>query len=79
MAQGHPEAMSNLAFLYAHGQGLLADYLKAAMWYEVSRRLGYKTIEKNLEFVLSKMTNEEAQEAKALAARCIAENYQGYD
>jgi hypothetical protein len=45
----------------------------------VSRRLGYKTIEKNLEFVLSKMTNEEAQEAKALAARCIAENYQGYD
>ena len=79
VAQGHPEAMSNLAFLYAHGQGLLADYLKAAMWYEVSRRLGYKTIEKNLEFVLSKMTNEEAQEAKALAARCIAENYQGYD
>lgn len=77
--QGHAESMSNLGFMYAHGQGVPADYHKAAMWYEVSRRLGYKTIEKNLDFVFSKLTTEQAQAAQSLASLCMDADYKLHD
>ncbi len=69
----------NLAFMYAHGQSVKADYHKAAMWYEVSRRLGFNTIQKNMEFVFSKLTTEQAQTAQTLASNCMEADYKGFN
>jgi len=39
--QGEPVGQSNLAFMYAHGQGIQRDFREAAKWYARAAESGY--------------------------------------
>ena len=54
--QGNPAAQSNIALMYAKGQGLPRDYVRAYMWSSLSAARGHQDGAKNRDTVAKGMT-----------------------
>jgi TPR repeat protein len=66
--QGNPAAQSNLALMYAKGQGVPRDYVRAYMWSSLSASKGHQDGAKNRSAVSKGMTPAQIQQAQKLAS-----------
>ncbi len=64
---GNFDAPNNLGALYLTGIGVTRDYVQAHMWFDLAMRRMDKAAEKNMRFVMNRMSREEVMEAKILA------------
>jgi TPR repeat protein len=67
MATGDAQAQSNLGFMYAKGQGVPEDYVRAHMWFNLSAAHGNKVAAKNRDLLALSMTPAQKAEAQRLA------------
>jgi TPR repeat protein len=65
--QGNPAAQSNLALMYAKGQGVPRDYVRAYMWSSLSAARGHQDGARNRDAVARGMTKAQIAEAQKLA------------
>jgi TPR repeat protein len=65
--QGNPAAQSNLALMYAKGQGVPKDYVQAYMWSTLSAARGHQEGTKNRDSIAKGMTQAQISEAQKRA------------
>ena len=78
-AQGNASAQYGLGVMYKNGQGVVQDYVRAQMWFNLSASNGYPNASKNRADVATKMTSAQIAQAQELAQRCQASNYKNCD
>jgi TPR repeat protein len=73
--QGHAGAQNELAQMYAKGQGVQQDQVRAYVWYSVageSSTGGSKTeIMKDRDHMAKRMTPDQIQKAETLTKQCL--------
>ena len=74
--QGHASAQSNLGAMYYMGQGLLADFVLAHVWFNIGAANGSEPAAKNRELVAKTMTPEDISKAQIMARVCMNSNYE---
>ena len=62
--------------MYRKGRGVLADYVIAHMWYNISAANGIETGANNRDSLDKKMTSEDISKAQAMARVCMNSNYE---
>ncbi|MFT5804561.1 MAG: TPR repeat protein, partial [Candidatus Paceibacteria bacterium] len=65
--QGHASAQVNLGVMYNKGQGVLEDYVKAHMWFNLSASQGNEVAKKNRDIVAGMMTPAHIADAQKMA------------
>jgi TPR repeat protein len=73
--QGNARAQSNLGVLYFEGQGVLQDYTRAHMWFNIAAIAGDKDSVTNRDLAASKMTAQQIEQAQRMARECMSSNY----
>ena len=73
--QGNARAQSNLGVLYFEGQGVLQDYTRAHMWFNIAAANDGENSEKNRDIVASKMTAQQIEQAQRMARECMSSNF----
>ncbi len=61
--------------MYSNGEGVIQDYVRAHMWFNLSASQGNKNAKKNREKVTKKMTPAQIAEAQKMARDCEKKNY----
>ena len=81
--QGIAEAQNNLGYMYGNGHGVPQNYVLAHMWFNLAAAQGEEMSlgsadgeSGNRDIVARRMTSEQIARAQALAARCLASDYQ---
>ena len=69
--QGHADAQTNLGFMYLNGLGVLQDYKKAHMWFNLAAANGNKQAVKNRDIAARKMTPADISKAQAMAREWV--------
>jgi TPR repeat protein len=64
--QGNPAAQSNLALMYARGQGVPRDYVRAYMWSSLAASKGHADGVKNRSAIAKGMTPAQIQQAQKM-------------
>lgn len=72
--QKHMNAMLLLGLMYQEADGVSLDYVKAAMWYEISMRFGGDASFATL--IADEMDVDELKLSKQLATQCIESNFE---
>ena len=54
--------------MYANGEGVPEDYIKAYMWMSLAKAQGEETAAGNMDIIKKQMTNAQTAKAQALAA-----------
>ena len=75
--QGHASAQTNLGTMYDDGQGVLQDYIRAHMWFNIGASSGDKDASQNRDIVAQRMTPSQIETAQKLARECVKKNYKG--
>jgi TPR repeat protein len=82
--QGDASAQFNLGLMYAKGQGVLQDYVRAHMWWSIAASSGNKTAVKNRDIIAKEMTPTGGaipfgtiEDAQKLARECVRKKYKG--
>ena len=75
--QGDAEAQNNIGFMYNRGLGVLQDYLRAHMWFNLAASNGAEKATENRDIVAKKMTPADISKAQDLARKCLASDYKG--
>lgn len=65
--QGNPAAQSNVALMYAKGQGVPRDYVRAYMWSSLSASRGHRDGGRNRDSIAKGMTPPQISHAQKLA------------
>ena len=74
--QGDAAAQHNLGVMYANGQGVAQDYVKAHMWSDIVAIDGSsKKAAPNRDIIAAKMTPAQIARAQELASQCIAQKF----
>ena len=77
LAEGEDsEAWYNLGVMHENGESVLADYVIAHMWYNISSSNGYEKGAENREDLRKRMTPEDISKAEAMAGVCMSSNYE---
>ena len=63
--------------MYDKGHGVVQDYVRAHMWWNIAASQGDKDASRNLDRVVKKMTPTQLQSAQKLARECMKKNYKG--
>ena len=66
--QGNPAAQSNIALMYAKGQGVSKDYVQAYMWSSLSAARGHQEGVKNRDSLAKGMTPAQMADAQKRAS-----------
>ena len=66
--QGHAKAQYNLGTMYAKGEGVPENYIKAYMWVSLAAAFGYKDEKKAKEVLKKRMSSEQIAEAQRLSS-----------
>ena len=77
--QNDPMAQFWLAYLYIDGQGVVQDYSRAHMWFNLSSAEGYLGSRKFRDDVAKLMSPQQIAEAQKMARDCQTRNFKGYD
>ena len=72
--QGDANAQSILGKMYAHGQGVLQDYARAHMWYNIAGANGHEEGPEERDNVAEKMTSDQIAEAQRMASEMLEAN-----
>jgi hypothetical protein len=82
-AQGYPGPQNNLGLIYERGRGVRKDLVRALMWYHVAGALipgdEGKAALKRRDFLISKMTAPQIEQAEEMARRCQHSKFQECD
>jgi len=62
--KGHAKAAFNLGFLFAHGQGVEQDDVRAYQWYRISELSGYKLAKSSAALYLKRLNVKEKEMAE---------------
>ena len=74
--QGDASAQNNLGFMYVYGKGVLQDYVRAHMWFNIAASSGgSKNSSKSRDNVAKKMTLSQVEKAQKLARECVRKRY----
>jgi TPR repeat protein len=73
-AKGDERAQYNLGVMYSYGQGVLQDYVRAHMWFNISAVKGDKDAINNRDIAASKMDAQQIAQAQKLARDCLERN-----
>ena len=74
--QGDASAQNNLGFMYVYGKGVLQDYVRAHMWFNIAASSGgSKNSSKSRDNVAKKMTPSQVEKAQKLARECVRKRY----
>jgi TPR repeat protein len=66
--------------MFENGSGVLQDYVKAHMWYNIAAIDGSsKEAASNREDIAKKMTPAQIEKAQEAATRCIKQNFKNCD
>lgn len=65
--------------MYSNGQGVVQDYMRAHMWYNLAAVTGDTVPVENRDLVAAKMTTQQIAEAQKLARECQARNFKNCD
>jgi TPR repeat protein len=65
--RGDAEAQYNLGFMYAVGQGVRQDFVRAYMWLDLAAAQGYPDAISYRDRVAANMTSDQLAEARRLA------------
>jgi len=64
--------------MYATGQGVLQDYVRPHMWWNIAASSGdSEKASGNRDIVAKRMTPAQIAKAQDLARECVARNYEG--
>ena len=66
--QGIADAQYNLGVMYAKGEGVPENYIKAYMWVSLAAAFGYKDEKKAKEVLKKRMSSEQIAEAQRLSS-----------
>jgi TPR repeat protein len=73
-------AQNALGTLYANGQGVPQDYVRAHMWFNLASAQDFLDIAKeNRDKIANRMTEQQIAEAQAMAQKCVALHYKQCD
>ena len=72
-------AQSNLGLMYAQGQGVPMDTVRAHMWFNLAAAMGNADALKNRDIAARKMTPDQMAEAQKMARECQARKFKGCD
>ena len=75
--QGDATAQNNLGRMYANGQGVPQDYVRAHMWLNLAAAQGDSVAVKNRDLAAKIMTAAQIAEAQKMARECEQRNYKG--
>ena len=74
--RGNASAQNNLGFMYVYGKGVLQDYVRAHMWFNIAASSGgSKNSSKSRDNVAKKMTPSQVEKAQKLARECVRKRY----
>ena len=65
----------NLGAMYADGQGVIQDYVRAHMWFNIAASSGDKDAVKNRDIVAKRMNSTDISTAQKLARECVRKKY----
>ena len=65
--------------MYAKGEGVLQDDVRAHMWVNLSAAQGIETARELREAAASEMTPEQITQAQAMARQCLESDYSDCD
>ena len=63
--------------MYANGEGVRQDYVRAHMWFNLAAANGNEKGSKNRDTTARRMTSQQIAQAQRMAAQCEARNYKG--
>ena len=76
--QGDADAQYTLGMMYGTGDGVLQDYVRAHMWFNIAATSGdSKDASQNRDFIVTKMTPTQLETAQRLARECVRKKYKG--
>ena len=77
--QGNARAQNNLGFMYANGDGVAQDYVKALTWWNIAAIDGVADAIKNRDIVAKNIPPAQIEKAQEAASRCIKQNFKNCD
>ena len=75
--QGNADAQNNLGVIYNNGWGVLLDFVRAHMWFNIAASSGNTNASKNRDIVAKRMTSNQIEKAQKLVRECVRKNYKG--
>jgi len=75
--QGHASAQYFLGWMYADGEGVILDNVRAHMWLNIAASSGEKDASKNRDIVANRMTPADISAAQKLARECVRKKLKG--
>ena len=75
--QGDTLAQYNLGLMYGNGQGVIQDYIRAHMWWNIAAKSGHKNASKNRDIIAKRMNSNQIEKAQKLARECARKKYKG--
>ena len=73
---GNSVAQHNPGAMYYNGQGVLADFVIAHMWFNIAAANGNEIGTENRDVIAEKMASEDISKAQAMARVCMNSNYE---
>ena len=76
--QGDADAQYNLGAMYDNGHGVLQDFVRAHMWFNIAASSGKgKNASINRDIVAKRMNSNQIETAQRLDRECVKNNYKG--
>lgn len=73
--QGDMKAQFNLGLMYATGEGVPENFVKAYSWVSIARAQGLTRADATKSYLREAMSPEQMAEAQSLSSRCFASDY----
>ena len=70
-------AQYNLGNMYFNGQGVIQDYTRAHMWWNIAASQGDQDAIGNRDAVTKQLTPADISKAQDMARECVAKDYKG--
>ena len=74
--QGDVVAQSHLGLMYATGEGVLQNNLRAYVWWSVAAAQGYERAKTNRDILVDRLTPEQLARGQDMSTRCFESDYQ---
>ncbi|MDA9231982.1 sel1 repeat family protein [Porticoccaceae bacterium] len=74
--QGHVKAQQNLGALYASGDGVPKNKIRAYVWLSIAQALGDDKAAGNIDMLKSDMSPDQISQAQALITECYESNFE---
>lgn len=77
--QGYASAQYNLGRMYATGEGVPENSIRAYVWWSMAKTQGHTKAADNLDILKPMMTPQQIADGQALAAKCFESGYKDCD